>query len=41
MDHVDAMLQRDSYNIILSEVGPDRRQSLSDLVRLIGLDMRG
>ena len=41
MDHVDTVLQRDSYNIILSEVGPNRCQALSNLVRLIGLDMHG
>lgn len=37
MNHVNAVLERDSDDIILSEISSYGRQSLSDLISLIGL----
>jgi hypothetical protein len=37
VDHVDTMLEGDSDNVILREVGTNRSQALANLVGLIGL----
>ena len=37
VDHVDAMLQRDSDDVVLCEISPDGGEALADLVRFVRL----
>jgi hypothetical protein len=37
VDHIDTVLERDANDIVLGEVGTDRREAFADAICLIGL----
>jgi hypothetical protein len=41
VDHIDAVLESDSDNVILSEISSNRSEALADLVCFVGLYRTG